>query len=219
MPGPETRREDVSTAPIEALGGPVNQFLQALLQNPAQFAQGLSPTSALQTQVGATFQDILMNRQPGQGVVTAALPGFQENLQRSADILRQSGPRFASTTERLVGEQSRRSLQDFNLFQQQVFEQGRNRQLQALLGAGQFSLGQQGQQLSALLPLLQTALTAGGAQSAPVITQDPGFLRGTLLPLLSIGGQIAAGAAGAPSFTFPTIGGGSTEQTPQTPGG
>lgn len=196
MSGPSVTREGVSTAPIESLGGPTAQFLQALLQDPSKAFGNLAPTSDLQRQVASTFQSILQNRAPGQGVITAALPGFQENLQRGADILRQSGPRFASTTERLVGEQGRRSLQDFNLFQQQVLEQGRNRQLQALFGAGQFSLGGQGQQLSALLPLLQTALGAGGAASGPVITESPGFLQGTLLPIAQVGGQIATAGLG-----------------------
>ncbi|KKK74173.1 hypothetical protein LCGC14_2886430, partial [marine sediment metagenome] len=88
--------------------------------------------------------------------------------------------------------------QDFNLFQQQVLEAGQNRQLQALLGAGQFALGGQGQQLSTLLPLLQTALGAGGAESAPVITQDPGFFQGTALPLLGLGAGVAASSFGGP---------------------
>ena len=185
MSGPSVQREGVSTAPIESLGGPTAEFLRALLQDPSQAFQGFAPTSDLQRQVGASFQALLQNQSFGQDVITAALPGFQENLQRGADVLRQSGPRFASTTERLVGEQGRRSLQDFNLFQQQVLEQGRNRQLQGLLGAGQFALGGQGQQLSALLPLLQTALTAGGAQAGPVITEQPGFLQGTAIPIAS----------------------------------
>ena len=221
--GPEVKRENVSTAPIESLGGPTAQFLQALLQDPSQAFQGLAPTSDLQRQVGATFQGILQNRAPGQEVITAALPGFQENLQRSADVLRQSGPRFASNTERLVGEQSRRSLQDFNLFQQQVLEMGQNRQLQALLGAGQFALGGQGQQLSALLPLLQTALTAGGAQAGPVITESPGFLGGTLLPFLGTGATIAATAFGGPAAGAAvsgfTSGGGDPRITRPNPGG
>lgn len=190
--------------------------MQSLLQNPAQTAAGLTPTSALQTQVGSVFQRLLQQQDPGQGVINAALPGFQENLQRGADVLRQSGPRFASNTERLVGEQSRGALQDFNLFQQQVLEQGQNRQLQALLGAGQFSLGQQGQQLSALLPLLQTALGAGGAQSGPVLTQNPGFLQGTLLPFL---GTASGLAANIPGLFGGARGGGNTAQTPQLPGG
>ncbi|KKL10226.1 hypothetical protein LCGC14_2557950, partial [marine sediment metagenome] len=58
-------------------------------------------------------------------------------------------------------------------------------------------LGGQGQQLSALLPLLQTALAAGGAGSGPVITESPGFFQGVALPLIETGGQIAAAAAGA----------------------
>ena len=219
MSGPSVQREGVSTAPIEQLGGPTAAFLQALLQNPAQAGQQLAPTSALQRQVGSTFQGMLQNKAPGQGVIDAARHGFEENLQRSADILRQSGPRFASNTERLVGEQGRRSIQDFNLFQQQVLEAGQNRQLQALLGAGQFALGERGQGLSALLPLLQTALTAGGAQSGPIITENPGFLQGTLLPLL--GTAATAGAAGAFGGLGDLFGGGggNTSRTPQIPGG
>ena len=192
MSGPSVQRENVSTAPIESLGGPTAQFLQALLQDPNQAFQGLTQTSDLQRQVAATFQGILQNRQPGQGVITAALPGFQENLQQGADILRQSGPRFASNTERLVQEQGRRGIQDFNLFQQNVLEAGRNRQLQALIGAGEFTLGGQGQQLSALLPLLLTALGAGGAGSGPVITENPGFFGGVVAPFLGAAGQAAA---------------------------
>ena len=196
MTGPDVKRDPVSTAPIESLGGPTAQFLQNLLQDPQQAFGAFGGVSDLQRQVGSTFQGILQRDSFGQDVIAAARPGFEEGLQRSADILRQSGPRFASTTERLVGEQSRRSLQDFNLFQQQVLESGQSRQLQALFGAGQFALGGQGQQLSALLPLLQTALTAGGAQAGPVITENPGFLQGTLIPLAQAGAQIGATVTG-----------------------
>ena len=94
-----------------------------------------------------------------------------------------------------MGEQSRRSIQDFNLFQQQVLESGQNRQLQALLGAGQFTLGGQGQQLSALLPLLQTALGAGGAASGPIITEQPGGLA-NILGILGTAGGLATGLFG-----------------------
>ena len=191
MSGPSVKREGVSTAPIESLGGPTAEFLQNLLKNPAGTFGNLAPVSDLQRQVSATFQGILQSKAFGQDVISAARPGFEENLQRSADILRQSGPRFASTTERLVGEQSRRSIQDFNLFQQQVLESGQNRQLQALLGAGQFTLGGQGQQLSALLPLLQTALGAGGAASGPIITEQPGGLA-NILGVLGTAGGLAA---------------------------
>ena len=194
MSGPSTKREDVSTAPIESLGSPTAQFLQNLLQNPQQAFGNLAGVSDLQRQVGATFQGILQSKAFGQDVISAARPGFEENLQRSADILRQSGPRFASTTERLVGEQSRRSIQDFNLFQQQVLEAGQSRQLQALFGAGQFALGGQGQQLSALLPLLQTALGAGGAASGPIITEQPGGLA-NILGILGTAGGIATNLA------------------------
>ena len=221
MSGPSVQRAGVSTAPIESLGGPTAQFLQNLLQNPQQAFASFGGVSDLQRQVGSTFQGILQNQAFGQDVISAARPGFEENLQRSADILRQSGPRFASNTERLVGEQSRRSLQDFNLFQQQVLESGQNRQLQALLGAGQFALGGQGQQLSALLPLLQTALGAGGAGSAPIITEQPGGLA-NILGVLGTAGGLAANLIPGGGIAGSLFGGGGSSrgpQTPQLPGG
>jgi len=87
----------------------------------------------------------LMQQASGQGIIDAAQPVYQRNQQLGADILRQSGPRFASNTERLVQEQGQRGMQDFNLFAQQAMESGRNQQLSALAGLTQGQMGAFGQ--------------------------------------------------------------------------
>lgn len=201
MSGPSTNREEVNTAPIQELTPEVTQFLQNILQNP-QSVNNLLPQTEQARAIESQFLRLsgagpnAMGSVPGQDILDAASPIFERNLQRSSDLLRQSGPRFASNTERLVAEQGTQAVQDFNLFSQQVLEQGRNRQLQALLGASQFSSQNRQQNLQLLLPLLQQGLISGGASSAPVITQDPGFVRGTLVPLVSTGATVATAAGG-----------------------
>jgi hypothetical protein len=140
---------------------------------------------------------------PGMDVVNAANPIFQQNLGDALARQRQfGGPRFAAESGRQSRELEQRSLQDFNLFQQQVFESGRQRQLQAAgvlgqlgggadasrlgiaQGAGGFALGEQqlnlqSQQMQqALMQMLLTqAFTAGGFNAAPIISQNPGFFQ------------------------------------------
>ncbi len=134
------------------------------------------------------MQALNSNDVPGQDVLNAALPLFDRNLQQQSDVLRQSGPRFADQTERNVGRSSERSIQDFNLFAQQTLEQGRQRELQQLIAAGAFGAGQEQMNLNAILPLLQTGLTAGGATSAPVIEQNPGTFSQITSALGTLGG-------------------------------
>lgn len=216
-------------------GGSGN-FQQNLQQLFGGFTQ---QPNALQQQTGQTLQQLIdPNRQSaaqrtfnialpqiqgqleggfGQDILGVAQPIFQRNLQQGADVLRQSGPRFASTTERLVGQQSERALQDFNLFQQNVLESGRGRQLEALdvlgrlgqgadasqlgplqlaaqFGLGQQQIGQQGQGLQAgfLQQLLQALFQGGGLTQAPTFVQQPS----TLGQIASIGGTVGGIAAG-----------------------
>jgi hypothetical protein len=196
---------------------PTTGFQLDLLQNPQNILSQFLPQSALQQQVGQTFQQLVGGSQPfnqtnsalmeqlgltgvpGGNVVAAAQPIFQRNLQQGADILRQSGPRFASATGQQIGQQGQRAMQDFNLFQQQAIESGLNRQLQATQAAGQFGLGQQGMNMSFLLPLLQQAISAG--QGPAMIQQNPGFFQN----LMQLGGTAA-------SF-IPFAGGGPQAQT------
>lgn len=222
MSGPSTTRANVNTAPLPGLTGDVESLLQGFLQNPQQAVQGFFPQGRLQQQIGNTFSQLLSGFQGqgggsdflnsllsgGQGVIDAAQPVFQQNLQTSTDLLRQAGPRFASGTNRQVQDLSQRSLQDFNLFQQQVLESGKNRQLQALLGglggASQFSLGQSGQQQGIFQQLLGGAFNLGTGPA--VLQQNPG----TFSDILGVAGTLGGLGLGALG-----IGGG----RPQRPSG
>lgn len=120
-----------------------------------------------------------MSQNPGQQVINAAEPGFQRQLQ----WIRENAP--SRWNSAVAGEQTR-ALQDWNLFQNQVLQQGLQTQLGALNAAGQFGLGTSGQDLQ----MLMAALTAGGAFSGPAITQDPGFFGS----LIQAGGTVAGAA-------------------------
>lgn len=194
-----------------------------MLANPAQFAGGLFPQSQLNQGVQQSFlsQFVTPEFAPGTGVIEAARPIFERNLQQGTDVLRQSGPRFSSGTERLVQQQGTQAIQDFNLFQQQVLESGADRQLQGLIGAGQFAQGNQAAQIQALLPLLQAAFQGGGVSSAPVITENPGSLS-SILGIIGTAGSLAAAlpTGGASLAALPaTTGAIQGGQTRQLPGG
>lgn len=237
MSGPKPQRlNDNLTAPDPSLRDPARGALFGFLNNPGGYFQQFSQPSALNQNIGNAFQNYLgqpnaatrafesslpaimaqLTGTPGQGVLDAATPIHQRNQQQSADILRQSGPRFASNTERLVGEQGQRANQDFNLFTQQVMESGLQRQLGAagllgqlgqgadqstlagLTGAGQFGLGEQANQLGFMQPLMQqffgTAFGAGGLTTQPTITQNKPWWQ----QALGVAAPIAGFALGGP---------------------
>lgn len=141
----------------------------------------------------------------GQGILNAAQPIFQRNLQLAADTLRQAGPRFASNTERLVREQGERSLQDFNLFAQQAMQSGREQQLAALAGLTQGQLGAFGTlgnfggllgQAAGGVDAAQLArLTSMGDFANTVRGQQLGFDQNTLSLLLTALMQAGVGPA------------------------
>ena len=260
MSGPKTEQLPPSRAEAQ-LGPPTFDFLQQILGGQGNLQQNLqnilgnfgAQPSALQSQLGQTLEQLINpNRQTaaqqtfnvalpqiqeqlgqgfGQDILSAATPLFNRNLQQAADITRQSGPRFAGSTQRLVSEQGERAVQDFNLFSQNVLESGRERQLQALdvlgrlgggadasqLGflqqAGQFGLGQQQLQqqgLNTQAQFLQQIL--GGLFSGAGITQTPGFVQrpGTF-------GQIVGGIGTLGSLAAIPFGGGGLPQ--KKPGG
>ena len=196
MGGPKPKRLDPKlTAPDPSLRDPSSQFLQGFMQNPSSLQNLLPQTSALQQQTGnqwGSFLNQLLSRNPGQGVLDATTPIFQRNLQQGADTLRQAGPRFASNTERLVGQQGQQAMQDFNLFSQQVMQEGINQQLGGLTGASNFALGEQANQLGFLGPLFQqmfdTSFTAGGMTQLGTVTQAQPWWQ----QLLNVGSQGAA---------------------------
>jgi len=183
--------------------------------------------SALQRNVGNTFNQLVngptaserafnvalpqiqeqLTGVPGMDILNAYQPVYQQNLNQAQQQQRQfGGPRFASESGRRAQELSERSLNDYNLFAQQVMEAGRQRQLQAagmlgqlgggadqsrlgiMQGAGNFSLAEQ----QAMLPLMQMLLgsifTAGGANASPVITQNPGTFGNIMGGIGALGG-------------------------------
>jgi hypothetical protein len=192
--------------------------------------------SALQSLLGQTFQQLVspgrmtaseqafnvalpgiqqqLTGVPGMDVVNAALPVYNTNLTDALARQRQfGGPRFASESGRQARELEQRSMNDFNLFQQQVMEAGRNRQLQAaeVLGslgggadtsrqgimgqAGNFALGEQqlnvqsqAQQMQLLQYLLGAAFTGGGYNASPVITQSPSTFGNIMSGIGGLGG-------------------------------
>mgnify|MGYP001584747359 CR=1 FL=1 len=240
----------MKTAPTPELRGGSISFLQNFLQNPSGI-QGLLPqASDLQRQTAGAYSNFLgqptaqsrtfdqlapilmqqLQGTPGQSVLNAANPIFQRNLQQSADILRQNGPRFASGTENLIGQGQQRALQDYNLFTQNVVESGLQRQqgvagllrqlaggvdqaqLAGLAGAGGFANQQFGQQLGFLGPLLEQMFGAsfgGGGITTPAALQQqqPWW-------------QQALGVAGAlaPLAAAPFTGGASLAALPSTLG-
>lgn len=125
---------------------------------------------------------------PGFDVLNAAGPIFSRNLTESLARTRNVGPRFSSTADAQARLLEQQGLQDFNLFAQQVLEQGRQRQLQGILGFAQANQGQQQLQMQALIPLIQ-ALFGGGL--SPGVTVGPSPLGQALGAV----GSIAGGAA------------------------
>jgi hypothetical protein len=192
------------------------------------FSNFLAQPSA-QERTLAQFQGPLGELLAGRGiadpasVLNAAQPVFDRNLAEALATQREAGPRFASTAMRETGRLQQGALQDFNLFAQQTLESGRQRQLQAQLGAasalgglaggvdqtrlggmqaaGQFGLGISQQQLAALMPLLQQLFSAGGLNSAPGFVQRPSFL-GQVAGLAGAAGGLATGLGGAGNALF-----------------
>lgn len=214
MSGPSVKRQNINTAPLPGLTDPLSGFLGHILSNPTgsnpfinQFA--FQP-SDLQRQTGDAYSNLLngtTNAQtafnsargaiesqlqgvPGMDILNASQPIFQRNMQLGADTLRQAGPRFASNTERLVGEQGQKAIQDYNLFSQNVMESGRARQLAA---AGM--LGQLGQGADA--SILANLTGAGGFanQLGSMQQQGQGMQMNYLQNLMGMIGNLGAGPA------------------------
>lgn len=126
---------------------------------------------------------------PGFDVLAAAGPIFQRNLSNALAAQTETGPRFASTAANQSRLLQQQGLQDFNLFAQQVLEQGRQRQLQGILGFAQANQGQQQLQAQFLQQLLGTLFGTGLSQGVTVGPSTLGQITGGI-------GAIAGGAAG-----------------------
>lgn len=240
------KRADVNSAPIEALTPLVEQTFrnlgpgiqtgfqgllggsapgaltnQALGSGLQRFAQQNPALQAFQAAQGALTGQFLAQN-PGQSVINAAQPIFQRNLSNVAATIREQGPRFAASSQRQVGLAGERALQDFNLFQQQVLEQGQQRQLaaaQALGGLGQGAaqiglgaLGQAGrlnldqllgqgqlnqQGILGALGLLFPGLLGAGVGPAVIEPGSQGLLPGLLGAAGTVGGAFIGGPGGA----------------------
>lgn len=150
------------------------QALQAFLSGPAPEASGMEALNKILAQ------------NPGQGMLDALQPRFQQNLSAAQS----QGPRFSSGNALT----SARALDDYNLLAQQALAQGVNQQLQAsqiqsLIGnnqfnrlAGGYGIGQQqaNQQDIATQRRLQILMNLLGVQQSATlglpITQGGDFL-------------------------------------------
>jgi hypothetical protein len=153
-----------------AAGGNIGERVQNTFASPTQ--RGIADFYAQLFAPGG------MDRFSGQGVLDAAQPLFQRNLADALATQREAGPRFASGQNVLAGQTSERALQDFNLFSQNVLQQGQNTALQALAGAQNFG----GQQQELLSQLLSALFTGGGINAPAQFQRTPGFLE-SVLPL------------------------------------
>lgn len=231
---PSTKRSDINTAPMPELTPGTEDLLRQFQNDPQSVLNRFLPTSSLQRQTGSTYEALLGGLtgqqtavagsalaniiQGGQGVLNAAQPLFQRNLEFALRANREFGgpSRFNAAVARQGGELSQRALGDFNLFSQQVLESGANRQLQALLGglsgASAFALGQEQNRL----PLIQQLLgqNFGASVGAPIITQGPSAFD-VFGQLAALGANFVPGGGGG-GFT-PTAGG--FQASPGSPSG
>lgn len=82
---------------------------------------------------------------PGQDVISAAQPGFQQNLRAANANLGAAAPnRFSSAFAREGIDLNSKALNDFNLFQAQALQQGQGLQLQQQQANQNFLLGARG---------------------------------------------------------------------------
>jgi hypothetical protein len=203
---------------LQRLGG--NYLQQYLQSNPEQQALDYALPSILQQLSGSVTDQI----QPLRDIST-------RNLNDSLAQMSQGVPnRMSSAALWQEGATRQRSAQDFNLLAQQAMEQARSRQLQAgqTLGmlSGQAGMGgynramgvsdlagrQQGQQMQALLALLQPML--GAAYGGPMTQGTSGFqnllsLAQTVSSFIPFGGSRSGDpAAGTttPTSAGPPIG-------------
>lgn len=159
-------------------------MIQRLLeQNPEQQAFGVAQDFLTGGQGGAGG---LLGQSPGAGVIGAAEPVFQRNLDFALGRLRNQAPNVFGSGLALQGtDLAGQALQDFNLFSQQAAQQGIGQQLQGLstlgqlagpagqnpfqraLGAGQFGLAAREQAFNQTVNPTIQMLMAAFQQASP----------------------------------------------------
>jgi len=153
-----------------------------------------------QTNLAQQQIDMLLKGLPGGNILPAAQTAFNQNLQRGVQTIQQQGPRFTAAAGQQAADLTQRSLNDFNLFSQQVLENQAARRAQEVLSSGQLAVSQGGLMAQTILPILQMALGAGGATSAAPIIQDPGFFGNVVSPIVQLGAVAAAPFTGGASM-------------------
>lgn len=166
-------------------------FLSNLVQNPQATSSFLGRTPNLLGGAGESLLGLIGGGglQAGQGVIDAALPGFERGLQAAqGGLSAQVSSPFSSAFAQQGIDLSSRALQDFNLFQAQQLASGQERAINAANILGQLAQTEQGGRLGILGnavnffgPIAAERAQAGGAG---------GFLGGLL--------GTAAGAFGGP---------------------
>lgn len=186
---PQTTQVDPTRPSVGGLQDAFSTFLRGVMADPAGTSQAF--TSDLQRTATGGIQQFLNQPAPeaqtferlnpglmdifvsdGASLTNAMFPLFQRGLQEGLGSLASSGAgRFSTTFERQGIDLTQRALQDFNLLQQQAFQQNIGNRLGAaqLMGslAGQagaapferlLSAGNLGAQMSATNPALQLIL-------------------------------------------------------------
>lgn len=161
-----------------------------LMQQSRQIGTGSFLTPELQQSL--TGQ---LTSNPGQGVVDALRPVFEQNLQGAFGQLRSSSPSIFNSAQQLQGtDLARQSLNDFNLTAAQALMQGVGQQQNAASILGQLLGQNRGYQLQGLGQA--GALGQGAAQTLGGLGQ--GAASGDLSALQTLLG--GAGQAGAGQF-------------------
>ena len=108
--------------------------------------------------------------------------------KRENAMIGQQGSRFASATGQLQADAGLRRATEFDLFSANLANMFGQQQTQALQGAGQFQLGQQGMQAQLMQQLLAALLQGGGITQDPAFTSQPSWMS----QLAGAGASIAA---------------------------
>lgn len=179
---PGANLQQPGQAQAQQVGGPQFNFSPAQLQQfqQAQAGQVQAPSVGgfqelqfQQPQLGQNpFQQQAANpfagmgqTNPGQAVIDAQLPIFQQQLQRAQGDLANATPgRFSSAFADQSMDLTARALRDFNMFGAQALQQGQQQQHAEQQTALNFLLGSRGQAADAFGQQQQAQLQGAGLQ-------------------------------------------------------
>lgn len=174
------------TAALPQLTKGVADLLSGTLSNPDAYLRGIMGTQTASAQASI---DKLLSGQVGSDIVPAIQKVAGINLNRGSQAIQQQGARFTGAAGQQIADLTQRVTADTNLAVQQALEAQANRQVNALLGAGQLSNQMAGIRVGAIQPLQLAAVQAG--TGAPLIQQTRGFW-GTMGDLAALGIDVAS---------------------------